>query len=532
MALKVRFYKFNKRPNSTKIPAATDTYKELDCTLKQSCSMIYPILNLNIAAIDVGKYNYAYIPTFSRYYFIDDVVYSAGIFTWDIYMHVDVLGSFKYDIGQSNQYISRAASATSSNIIDTMYPIYAGGPGGSQNWTYKTSELASDQIKAYPTDDLTGSTVTYFNVPITSGRFIVGVTGNGNSGVTYYDISYNRFKSFIKNCFDFNPSSSDMSSLDSGLSNAIWSPIDYITYCRWFPDVTISNTSGTTSSTNVGRYSINFGGSVNILSTKNVTKYTCELDIPDHPKKSTVGNYMNLSPFREVSLYMPSFGFIPVDTEKIFGSSKLRLNWFTDYMTGNAVLQLVRETTGEPDTILYVANGEIGIPISISTLQYGFEGIGVNLGADLIKTAFNSGMSMQQAAKDLGGSKLTQLLGAGADLVRSTIKSEITSGNIAAVGQIADATIASMGQLKTTGTAGSFMTYNMSRPSLHVWAKYTTVQDKDRFGSPYYAISQLNQLSGFFSCINANIASWPQGIPTSPEYDAIIGYLNGGAFWE
>lgn len=494
--------------------------------------MIYPILNLNIAAIDVGKYNYAYIPTFSRYYFIDDVVYSAGIFTWDIYMHVDVLGSFKYDIGKSTQYIARSAHATNNRLIDTLYPIEVGSPGGTGNWQYKTVEYASDTVKALPTDEITSSDVYYFNRGISAGYFVVGITGNNGSGVTYYRMSYSRFKTFVKNCFEYNPSASDMSSLDSGLSNAIWSPIDYITYCRWFPDVTLGSSAGSATSANVGRYAINFGGSVTILSTTNVTEYTCRISIPDHPQKSTNGNYMNLSPYREMGIYMPSYGYIPLDSEKMFGASEVVIRWYTDYMTGNSILKIVRETLGEPDTIVYVANGEIGIPIAISTLQYGFEGIGVNLAADLVKTTFNSGMSYQQLAKDTGAGKLAEAAGYVADYARGAIKSNVSSGNVAAIGQIADATIASLGQLKTTGTAGSFMTYNMTRPSLHVWVKYTRSHDKARFGVPFYAQEQLDQLSGFFSCVNANIASWPQGIPTSPEYEAIIGYLNGGAFWE
>lgn len=529
MAIKVRFYNFTKRPNSTKL-VGTLTYKEYDCTLKQSCSLLYPVLNLNIAAGDITKYNYVYIASFQRYYFIDDIVYNAGIFTWDIYLHVDVLATYKYDIGKSTQYIARSLSLPNGDVIDSLYPIRGEEGNSVANWKYKTIEYGYDTVKAYPIDG-SESTVSYFNVGFTSGKFVVGITGNNNSGVTYYAMSYSRFKAFIKNCFEYNPSSSDMSSLDSGLSNAIWSPIDFITYCRWFPDVTTASGS-TASSAYVGRYSINFGGSVDVLSTRNVTEYYLTLSIPDHPKATVDTTYLNLSPYRELSLYMPSFGMIPIDSEKIYGSSSLVVKWFTDYMTGNAIIQLVREHIGDPDTIMYVGSGEIGVPISISALQYGLEGAATSFAYDYLKQTYTSGMSYQQAVKDSGGGKIAQAVGWMADTVKGTIQSAASSGNVSAVGNIIDATMASQGQLKTSGNGGSFMTYNMDRPTLHVWVKYTTTPDPDRFGYPSYMTQQLDQLSGFFSCLNANISSWPQGRPTSPEYEAIIGYLNSGAFWE
>ena len=76
MAIDVNFYTFDKKPNSTKRPAGIGTtYK---CNLIEPTSFTAPDIALAVPAKPTA-FNYAYIPEFSRYYFIQDWAYSGGL---------------------------------------------------------------------------------------------------------------------------------------------------------------------------------------------------------------------------------------------------------------------------------------------------------------------------------------------------------------------------------------------------------------------------------------------------------------------
>ena len=534
MAFKVELYNFTKRPNSTLTPDNTVPYLELDCTMKQTSSIITPVLTLNLGQNETN-YNYAYIPSFGRYYFIDDIVYSGGIFGWDIYMHVDVLGTYKWNVRNSTQYVARAAyrSLANTGVIDTFYPVRARNSTGTR-WTYKTETYASDKVTAEIVGDSASSeSVTYYEVAFQSGYFVVGVTGNNNSGVTYYRMSYSRFKTFVNNAFSYDPT--DMTDVDDGIANAIWSPIDYITYCRWFPNVKAPSSAATTSSIYVGRYPINTGGSVQILNQQNVVEYSISLDIPEHPDADDIGDYFNLSPYREIGLYMLPFGFIPIDTAKVFEMDELEIKWYTDYVSGEAVLKIVGETTAADDTIIYTCNASYGVPVALSALQYGIGDAAVAGITTLLAKAIDTGSSVDYSAMMKGKGALAEAYGSYADWFYSqTDRIFKRNGNTNLLGTVASAVAASLGQLKTNGSAGSFMSYNMSRPALHVWCQYTVDQDKARFGVPVYQDVDLSdmQITGYVICLNASLTNWTQGKPTAPEYEALIGYMNSGFFLE
>ena len=65
-------------------------------------------------------YTYVHIPSFSRYYFVDDVKYVLG--HWEFYLSIDVLATYKPTIGTTTAYVERSASTSNGDIIDNLYP--------------------------------------------------------------------------------------------------------------------------------------------------------------------------------------------------------------------------------------------------------------------------------------------------------------------------------------------------------------------------------------------------------------------------
>ena len=67
------------------------------CALKDSTSVIKPVIRLRSSDSDIPSYNYMVIPALGRSYFIDDIV-SVNNNVWEVSGHVDVLETYQNDI--------------------------------------------------------------------------------------------------------------------------------------------------------------------------------------------------------------------------------------------------------------------------------------------------------------------------------------------------------------------------------------------------------------------------------------------------
>ena len=72
-------------------------------TLRAPSDIIDPVIT--IESESVPNYNYAYIPEFSRYYYIDNIT-SIVNNIWQLSMHVDVLNTYSVQIKSLNALIS------------------------------------------------------------------------------------------------------------------------------------------------------------------------------------------------------------------------------------------------------------------------------------------------------------------------------------------------------------------------------------------------------------------------------------------
>ena len=131
-SLNITLYQFAKKLNSTARPSGTA--KGVQGKLRESCSMLAP----EIGFVSFGQtesphvWNYAYIPDFGRFYFIDNWTWAGGM--WYASMTVDPLASWRNEIANSTEYIVRAASAVNPNIIDTTYPTLSYARLARQNF--------------------------------------------------------------------------------------------------------------------------------------------------------------------------------------------------------------------------------------------------------------------------------------------------------------------------------------------------------------------------------------------------------------
>ena len=102
--MQATFYQFAKRTNSTKLPSGGQGF---GIDLKAPCNIIDPEIKIATQSDPTG-FNYCYLPTFSRYYWVKNWTYSDGL--WNASLTVDTLASYRDQIGNSTEYVVRSSA--------------------------------------------------------------------------------------------------------------------------------------------------------------------------------------------------------------------------------------------------------------------------------------------------------------------------------------------------------------------------------------------------------------------------------------
>lgn len=126
MSMQIFLYKNNS--DRKQIVKDLENFKEngYSCKLKEPCSILRPSITIRSSAIGKqwAKCNYAYIPSFNRYYFIDNITcLNDGLLQLD--MSVDVLQTYQYQIMTQQQQVVRSEYLNSKMYIDTELPLQA-----------------------------------------------------------------------------------------------------------------------------------------------------------------------------------------------------------------------------------------------------------------------------------------------------------------------------------------------------------------------------------------------------------------------
>lgn len=466
MSFKVNLYSLSKRDNSTKQPAGTPV--EYDCILKDGCSIFTPSIKLDMGLdADPSQYNYAYIPAFSRYYFIEDWYFTDRL--WIANMNVDVLATYKTQIGNSSLYVMRAAGAHDGNVIDTLYPAKAG------------CSFASD-TKGNPWN--------------TTGCFVIGVVTKDAAfgSLNYYVLSASDLAALCAKLTDpaqiitednhFLPTE-----LSTGLQLSLVDPIQYIKTCVMLP-------VAEQEITNLGRDAAfpvyNWEPAVNgkkVYPTSRISK-SFTFDISKHPDTAARGNYVNTSPFTKITLTIPPYGCIDIDTSVTCNASTLTVDVDVDPLNGKGILVVKCN-----NIILNRLEAQIGVPISLSSVT-----------RDYIAGA-------------------TSALGAVGGAI-SGIMGNI-GGFIGAASGIGNAVESLMPRAQTIGTTGSFVSNRGDFRLDHQFFRPVS-DDNTHNGRPLCQVRQLNTLSGYMLIQDGDV----QITGTATEDSRIRNYLETGFYYE
>lgn len=528
MAFRVYFYRANKRPNSTRVYAASAAALTIDCTLKDNCSVVNPVILVNPASIAVQPetLNYCYIVPWNRYYYIHDWVWSNGL--WAAECSVDVLASFKSDILASSLYVMRSTYDSNNNIVfdgsiaDSKYPTTAAAA------TYSASAVNNP----YAIDDI-------FNL---NGVFVVGIVNSHsrNGAVTYYCFTAGGFLEFCQALFNYSTGwvNIDPSEISEDLQKALINPFQYVVSCIYLP-ITISEieTIAFTSTTTIsfGWWSVTLTSSARLVNSGMYLTKTNSLTIPRHPTAGTRGIYLNMAPYSIYTLRYYPYGTIDIDSEAIAAWSTLDLYSSVDIVTGKGVLDIAVNGRNNP---IRTIEASIGVQVPTASLQTNFQQLvtgktgAMAAGASLIGT-----LNKVQTEKPNPASYAGNFKGF-LSYARDTLKSQVSdmresiqqSGGIKQVAtDILNTAVAASTTAEIQGMQGTGSLYQAQALTLSGRFLPVAPEDFEHSGRPLMQIRQLSTLRGFVLCKDGEIESLTA---TQREKEAVAAYLEGGIFIE
>ena len=470
------------------------------------------------------KFNYAYIPDMDRYYWIRDIKYELG--TWILDLSIDVLASWKNTIGASSEYVLRAASEKDENVVDTFYPTKNHIDAETQEADF--SLYGGNGLSLNPCYLLSVVGPNHQGDPLGQGVSMLAST-------TYYVLSGGDLELLCYAMMDnVNVFDIQTSELSYALQKQLINPYQYLVDCKllpWTPDVIQNSAVDTTprgvSIIPLGFNQLEINGSWYIariptvgLDTTNakglVTHYNNTIHVTKNPLTSTLGNWVNHSPYSKYSIFVEPFGEIPIPDEITMLSDPPTLgqtNTFPivfdvtcDAVEGTVRLELQSYNVISGQTVQY-------IPFYTNTVKVGCS-------IPLYRTQQN----ITGAAGALAGAGLSAVGGAIAGGLG------IIGGAFKGAASIMSGTDSAMPSLVSNGSMGSLMdTFaNLARPRIvKKFASFVDFNNEDN-GSPLCKIKRIQTLSGYIRCQDAHFVS----SGTEEENKQVTDVLNGGFFYE
>lgn len=373
----VLFNQFSKPLNSTRLPAGGDSFP---CEAVEPFSVINPRISFNQGnGWNPSLYNYCYLSELSRYYYVDNWTFEAGL--WYVDLSVDPMTSWKSAILSRQEYVLRSASSYDTHIIDQIYPA--------------TTDYYITDVSFRP----------FAATELHEGSFVLGVANgreNSRGGVTYYCGNQND----MSGLFEFMFSSTDwingpnIEEISQDLLKCLINPAQYLTSLMWFPVPKEMLTNGDMETVGAGWWQTDT--TLNIATGS--FSVSGELARERHPQFAR-GSYLDYAPYTRLKLYVPGFGMLDLNPEIYPSRGIIKLKIRVDSITGAGDL-FVYPDGSQPGAGQQFA-GQIGVPLSITSMKSDVLGAlttvtsGFSNGMGLIQSTIGAAGAVADAAKIL-----------------------------------------------------------------------------------------------------------------------------------
>ena len=400
---------FGKERDSTTQPSTDSPAKTtLECLLKDSTSILHPVLKLRVAGSPTTL-NYAYIADFHRYYWVDDWTFGNDG-CWYCSLSVDVLATYKGFILQDEEYISRTShpSYIDNNLPDNVYPI--------------TTDIFES--------DLELSSVFVSN-PV-DGSFVLGVIANGQQtfgAATYYIMSQQALLLLIGQMMgNLDWTGYTTQDIATSVLECFFNPFQYIVSCKYIP-IKYASLPGTDVVT------IKYGvWEFSSISAKVINPSTCILpsltytgQLPRHPQIESTGfNWLNASPYSNYRVFYPPFGNIQLDAKWFINNPAFKLIFHVDLISGNCMLQIQNNNSTKMEL-----SANISVDVPLAQMPVDFTSAFGNM------MPFTNTSSLANSAIQTAGMTVSKFLGGVANSFGAEVSTDVSilegGGNLGAL---------------------------------------------------------------------------------------------------
>lgn len=468
MSYKVKFWSLSKRSNSTLTPTTGAT--EYDCIVKNGTGILHPKIELDLGlTTDPSAFNYCYIANFDRYYYVNEWTFDRGL--WTAVCNVDVLTTYKSQIGSTSMYVLRASASYNGDIVDNLYPTKSG-------CSYDHTTMSSPYLTS-------------------GGTFIVGaIAPTGDYGsVTYTAVNQAGLAtlcSYLTNSAVSVANNFDLTDASMALQASLVDPLQYIKSCMWFP-FAMTDFSLQTATTSFDIFMWNVPSVLNSRISANKVSKSYTLNLKKHPDTVSRGNYVNTSPYTILTLYVAPFGVIELDSTVTCNATSITLELNVDPITGRGILRILCH-----GSVLHQLEAQIGVPIQLSQVTRDYVG------------------AISSVAGAVGGALGGLAIGNMAGAVSSAI-----SGIGSAVNSLRP-------RSQTMGSGGGFTAIDAYTWTLDHQFFRPVDDDITHNGRPYCQVTTPSSLGGYMLIQDGDVA-----IPgTREEADQIRALLEGGFYYE
>lgn len=504
MAFNVIFYTFGKKEQSTAVPSSGG--KTVSCHANNTLDILAPeiVLDWRQESGLPTVYNYVRISDFGRYYWVTGWKNDGGI--WSASLKVDVLASWKSQIGNNTCFIYRSSNSWDGQIVDTLYPT-----------TTDIREQESSFSNPFVGGGLFNSAVGYDHV--------LGIIGKNGSCVKYRVFTWPQLIQL------FNYLMSDgyyvdvlgvFGSNDASAKVAL-NPLQYITSIRAYPFDLHSSDVALETDYYVGLAQMDSSAGLGVFSCyrrldpntgletslyRRSTKINLEQALRGHPQQSR-GVWVN-AVHGSYTLSCPPFGVIKLDPVQVADSLSISLVMTCDLTTGQGSL-LITYNKASSDTPPLTPNSQ---PVLITAP------VGVDVPINQVTA---TGYGAHQAAEMLPG-LLTIAAGIAAE------NPVMVAGGVASVAAnaIGGATESRIPQTNKINSQGTLIGYQINS-SIH--AEYEMLSDDDLagHGRPLCQARQISTIPGFITA-DAHELIVPGA--TESELTEIRTAVSAGFFYE
>lgn len=477
MSYTVKFYTFSKRANSTKIPGDLADF-EFSCELMDGSGLLKPTIILK-PPINPQNLSYAKIVEFDRFYFVDNWRFLRGL--WEADLTVDVLGTYRTEIGNMTCMINRSSFAQNGRIPDPA--------------------AVSEVGVSYAVETNTNNP---FAASIANGFYVVGVINNDDNSVgavSYYVMTNAQFRTFSAKLLSSADYLGNISDISEQLTKVLFNPFGYIASCVWIP--VQPPTSGNVTSIPVGWWEI--AATAAKLSATVRSGGTLTISVPKHPDALERGYWLLAEPYSQYYLDFQPFGAVTIPAAALVDCDFLQFNWTVDCITGEGTLRIGANALTETVGYCNVLRSQVGVPVQIA----------------------NSAMGLVAAGAEALESGVDTLLGAKFDSPAGNWFDRLENAVMTTAKGVGAYMLSKVSPLQSLGSNGAY-TAGFFPVRLTGTFSRIAAQNNDEMGRPLCEVRKISTIPGYVEIASPQFA----GGCTDIERDTVNRLLMGGAYYE